>query len=63
MTEIETAKKLEKIIVEASETPMPGTDPASALRDLIVICQSMNERIARLEKDMMRKPDDTRTRQ
>jgi hypothetical protein len=51
MTEDETSKKLEKIIVEASDTPLAHTDPASALRDLVVICQSLNERIGQLEKE------------
>ena len=57
MTEDETSRKLEKIIVEASETPLAQTDPASALRDLLVIVQSMNERIGRLEKQQRPAPD------
>jgi hypothetical protein len=57
MTEDETSKKLEKIIVSASETPLAHTDPASALRDLLVIIQSMNERIGELEKARYAAPE------
>jgi hypothetical protein len=57
MTEDETSKKLERIIVEALQTPMAHPDPSAALRELIVICQSLNERIGRLENQQHRAPE------
>jgi hypothetical protein len=57
MTEDETSKRLERIIVEARQTPMAHADPSAALRELIVICQSLNERIGQLEKKQHPAPE------